>query len=325
MKVGIAGYGDTGKKRARAIDAHPQTELVAVADKNEYADYKDFGKMISREKLDALFVCLPNYLADEATIHGLRNGLHVFCEKPPAHKLEALSQIESVSRKRPNQILMYGFNHRLHDSVIDTQEMIDSFSDGRKPFWMRGVYGKSRLNPFEGNWRSSKDLAGGGILLDQGIHMLDLFRVFGGEFEVVGSIVSNKYYAADVEDNVMALLRNDRCFASIHSSATLWSHQFTFDIGLADQVISLEGILSGTKSYGEETMTVIHRTGERVGAMEKIQKKYLEDKSWLREVDEFWRAISTGNRGSHGLISDARATMELVFNIYEKDASWNQS
>ena len=74
---------------------------------------------------------------------------------------------------------------------------------------LRGVYGKSKVIPFSGGWRSKRELAGGGILLDQGIHMLDLMRLFCGEFVEVKSYVSNDYWKHDVEDNAYALLKDE--------------------------------------------------------------------------------------------------------------------
>ena len=119
------------------------------------------------------------------------------------------------------------------------------------------MYGKSQIISFESDWRTKRRVAGGGILLDQGIHMVDLLRLFAGEFSEVKSFVDNNFWHHDVEDNAYALLRTqDGKVAFLHSSATQWEHRFHLDIALTQGAIELSGILSSSKSYGQETLTV---------------------------------------------------------------------
>ena len=150
---------------------------------------------------------------------------------------------------------MYGFNHRYHDSIIRTLEILKKNKLG-KVISLKGVYGKSKLITFnQPDWRTKRDIAGGGVLLDQGIHMVDLIRLFGGDFDVMSSFVSNGHWKYDVEDNAYALLKNkDNVIAMIHSSATQWKHVFNLEINCQKGSLVLSGILSGTKSYGSETL-----------------------------------------------------------------------
>ena len=208
------------------------------------------------EALDVLFVCLPNYLAPEVTMAGLERGLHVFCEKPPGRTVADIASVIECERRHPGLKLMYGFNHRYHDSVRDALKLIQSGELG-KVINLRGVYGKSKMIRFDSDWRTVRAMSGGGILLDQGIHMVDMMRLFAGEFTEIHSFVSNDYWHHDVEDNAYALMRTaDGVVAMLHSSATQWRHRFHLDITLARGMISLAGILSSTKSYGAETITV---------------------------------------------------------------------
>ena len=149
---------------------------------------------------------MPNYMAAKVTVAGLERGLHVFCEKPPGRDVSDIARVREVEAAHPGQKLMYGFNHRYHDSVRDAKRIIESGELG-SVIDMRGVYGKSKMIRFDADWRTKRDLAGGGILLDQGIHMVDMMRLFAGEFTDVHSYVTNDYWNHDVVDNAYALMR----------------------------------------------------------------------------------------------------------------------
>ena len=110
------------------------------------------------------------------TTKAIKKGLHVFCEKPPAMKLKDLDSVFQAYNSS-DKILKYGFNHRYHYSVIEAKKIIDSGKMG-KLLWLRGAYGKAGSIDYHKNWRNYKKYSGGGILIDQGIHMLDLIRYF---------------------------------------------------------------------------------------------------------------------------------------------------
>jgi predicted dehydrogenase len=189
---------------------------------------------------------------------------------------------------------------------------------------IRGVYGKSRVIPFSGGWRSNRKLAGGGILLDQGIHMLDLMRLFCGNFGEVKSFVSNDFWNHDVEDNAFAIMKDSNGrVAMIHSSATQWQHKISLELSLTKGYIELHGILSGSKSYGEEKI-IIGKINEESdnGQMEQTITRFLEDNSWKDEIFEFASAIIDNKPILSGTSNDALETMKLVFNIYYCDEIW---
>jgi predicted dehydrogenase len=238
LRVGIAGFGVVGKRRRDAIDRHPQMITTAVCDVTfpqsgtTSGDLKCFHhyKELLNEELDILFVCLPNYLAAEVTIAGLERGLHVFCEKPPGRDVADIEKVIVAEKKCPKQVLMYGFNHRYHESIREALKVIKSGDLGYL-INARGIYGKSMIIPFSGGWRAERAQSGGGILLDQGIHMVDLMRLFCGEFTQVYSFVNNAFWKHDVEDNAYALMRTDSgVIGMIHSSATEWRHRFRLEL-----------------------------------------------------------------------------------------------
>ncbi|PJZ70308.1 oxidoreductase [Leptospira perolatii] len=331
LKVGIAGYGIVGKRRREWIDRNQNFLTVAVCDRNKEqlanlsgntAVYSDYVDMINKEDLDVLFVALTNDAAAHATELGLGKGMHVFCEKPPARSPEELCNIEKILDASPNLKLKYGFNHRYHDSVKEALQIVQSGRLG-KVLSMRGVYGKSVLVRFANEWRSDRSVAGGGILLDQGIHMADLMRLFGGNIQEVKSFVSNSYWNFDVEDNAFALiLFQSGVIGQLHSSATEWRHQFNLQINLTGGALVLEGILSGTKSYGQEILRIFDSKTEAFGNPREERVNYLEDNSWRDEINEFADCIVNDRVITTGSIADGRKTLELVYSIYKADSSW---
>jgi len=334
LKVGIAGFGVVGKRRKECIDRHPGMTVTAVCDRAFAGEgvldggvrhYQDYRRLLT-EKLDVLFVCLTNDINAEATIAGLESGLHVFCEKPPGRDVEDIVQVISHEKKFPKLKLMYGFNHRYHDSVQEALRILHSGELGRV-INMRGMYGKSKLITFnQPDWRTVRKIAGGGVLLDQGIHMVDLMRLFGGDFKEVQSYVSNGHWGFDVEDNAYALMRTpDGVVGMLNSSATQWRHRFHLDINLQRGSLVLGGILSGTKSYGAETLTVVRADPDNDGGdpMEQVVK-YNRDASWESEIAAFADCILKDAPVPSGTSHDALRTMQLVFKIYHSDPAWRK-
>ncbi len=333
LKVGIAGYGVVGKRRRHHIDLHPGLETVAVCDRTLGGDgvfedgvryFTNYEQLLDVD-LDVLFVCLTNDINPDVTIAGLEAGLHVFCEKPPGRDVADVARVIECESAHPGLKLKYGFNHRYHESVQDALALVRGGELGRV-INLRGLYGKSRLITFgQASWRTTRELAGGGVLLDQGIHMVDLIRLFAGEFDRVHSFVSNSTWNHDVEDNAYALMRTaDGKVAILHSSATQWRHRFNLEITLERGAITLSGILSGSKSYGAETMTVARTAGDDMGDPREETKRYNHDPSWADEIAEFADAILDGNPIDNGSSEDALETMRLVYRIYCADADWKR-
>ncbi len=332
IRIGIAGYGVVGTQRHLCVDRLVGVEVVAVADQSLEARSRvrdsirvhgDYQSLLC-EDLDALFVCMSNDMAAAVTIAALEKGLHVFCEKPPARDMDEMEKVVNASKSRPSQTLLYGFNHRHHDSVVDALTIARSGEMGRV-LSIRGIYGKSRLITFnQGDWRTKRKIAGGGVLLDQGIHMVDLIRLFGGEFGEVHSFVSNAHWQHDVEDNVHAILRGSTGLeASLTSSATQWRHRFNLEVTLEDGALFLGGILSTSKSYGAESLRVVDaRTGDRSGDPREVTTQYNQDPSMDRELTYFCDCVRgvVDDRGAS--VEDAVRTLGLVQQIYYADETW---
>ena len=330
LKVGIAGYGVVGRRRRVFIDRHPALRTVAVCDRTFGADgtlddgvrcYTSYQRLLG-EPLDVLFVSMTNDIASEVTVAGLDRGLHVFCEKPPGRAIEDVVAVIRAERRSPRLKVKYGFNHRYHDSVREALRLVRGGELGAV-INLRGVYGKSKMISPNSDWRTKRALAGGGILLDQGIHMVDMMRLFAGEFSEVHSFISNAFWNHDVEDNAYALMRTGSgVVAMLHSSATQWRHQFRLDIALERGTIGLSGILSGTKSYGAETITVATTADTDEGDPREVRTRYNHDPSWQDEVNDFIDTILDDTPVASGSSLDALRTMHLVYRIYCADPRW---
>jgi predicted dehydrogenase len=332
LKVGIAGYGIVGKRRRAFIDKNPHFETVAVCDRvfgssgklDDGIQYHSHYKELLKEDLDVLFVCMTNDIAAEVSIAGLGKGLHVFCEKPPGRDLKDIADVMRAEKRHPKLKLKYGFNHRYHESVREALSLVRSGELG-KVINLRGVYGKSKIISFDSDWRTQRAIAGGGILLDQGIHMVDLLRLFGGEFKDIHSFVSNDFWHHDVEDNAYALMRSEEgVVALLHSSATQWRHRFHLEIALTKGSIVLAGILSGTKSYGAETINIAYANDADGGDPLEKTIRYNKDNSWAEEISEFADVIIGDKPVVNGSSFEALKTMELVYKIYCADPQWKK-
>lgn len=330
LRVGIVGYGRMGRLRAQIVTRHPDMILAAVADPAEPLDpllsrcrWWAESDALLHDDLDAIFVCTPNHVTADLVAAALDAGKHVFAEKPPGRNVAEVTRIRDAEARHPSLKLKFGFNHRQHASVRLASSFVGSGDLGRL-MWMRGVYGKAGGPGFKAQWRSNPEIAGGGILLDQGIHMLDLFRFFAGEFVEIKSYVTESFWQVGLEDNAFALLRSaDGCVAMLHSSSTHWNHTFRLEIYLSEGYLVLQGFLTGTQTYGRETLVVGRRdwndSAAARGAPREERYHFDEDHSWEREVVDFVECIERGREITSGSSLDALRAMELVARIYADD------
>lgn len=333
LRIGIIGLGKMGLTRARTIKAHAHTELIAISDIDAYlADAPEFTGARFFEQwedliatdIDAVFVCTYNHICPDIVIKALEAGKHVFCEKPAGRSVADIEAMRAKESTCKDQILKFGFNHRWHYAISEAKSLVDSGRFG-DILWIRGVYGKCGSIHFEKQWRNQKELSGGGILLDQGIHMLDLFRYFLGDFAHIQSTTKTSGWNISVEDNAFAILENTRGqVALLHSSATQWKHKFRMEICLQDGYVNIGGILSSTRSYGEERLTFAKKQLEDQGhAFGKPREESIffdRDDSWALELEEFVNAINGIKPIAHGSSQDMLAVMQLVHQIYKKSA-----
>jgi len=328
LNYGIIGYGKMGQTRHDAIRRTYVGTVVGIygfPDDQVPQDLAvpDIKTLLADDQIDAVFICAVNSLNKELTIAALTAGKHVFCEKPPAFTAAEVEEIRAVEAQ-VDRVLMYGFNHRHHGAAVKMKQVVDSNELG-KILWMRGRYGKSVDEDYLTTWRADPKLAGGGILIDQGIHMLDLFLYLGGGFDEVQAMVSHLYWhLPGIEDNVFANFRNSETglCASLHSTMIQWRHLFALEVFMEQGYMVLNGLKTGSGTYGAEQL-VIARNRSRAPAAtweQESSETYDKDESWDREARAFARWIRTGQPGDGcGDSESALRVMRLVDEIYASE------
>jgi predicted dehydrogenase len=313
FNVAIAGAGVIGRKRAAVLKNTKDCRLIVTIDIDREAAKtlaKEFGgdfdtsweNIVIRNDVDIVIVSTINKALAPISIGALKNGKHVLCEKPLGRNIEEASDIVKAARENGG-VLKTGFNHRHHSAIFKAKSMVNDGKIGNV-YYIRCIYGHGGRSGYEKEWRADKDLCGGGGLLDQGVHVVDLFRWFLGEFEDVYGQINTYFWNMEVEDNAFALFKTkNRQVAIMHTSWTQWKNRFLFEVFGEKGYIIIDG-LGG--NYGIEKLVIGRRKIESVDPLSKNissnkypggapDEKIIEfvgpDISWQEEWKEFVSAI----------------------------------
>ena len=320
MRVGIVGCGLIGQKRARAALGH---KIAVVADLNRSrADSlasntgakvaKDWKEVVEAS-VDVVIVATTHDALAPVTLAAVEAGKHVLVEKPAARSADEITRVVDAAKIR-GCIVKVGFNHRFHPAVLKAHDIVSSGSLRRLMF-LRGRYGHGGRIRYEKEWRCSPQISGGGQLIDQGSHLIDLSRWFLGDLSLEYAATPTYFWEILVEDNCFLALRSTKGqFAWLHASWTEWKNIFSFEIYGRQGKLSIEG-LGG--SYGVERLT-FYRMLPEMGPPETTVWEYpFPDRSWEREFAEFESAIAEG-RQPVGNIDDAKAMLEIIGHAYSR-------
>src|SRR5215207_9414020 len=321
MHVGIIGCGLIGQKRARVLG---ETRLIACADTNPAraqqlaAQYPgcdagvDWQALVARDDIDLVIVATTNDALAPVTLAAIKHGKHVLVEKPAARNADELRPLAAAAHAA-GVMVKVGFNHRFHPAFQQARTIWDSGALGPL-MYIRARYGHGGRLGYEREWRADPAIAGGGEMLDQGVHLIDLARWFCGDFAEVSGHIATYYWRMPVEDNGFALLKTATGqVAWLHASCTEWKNLFSFEIFGRVGKLQIDG-LGG--SYGTERLT-FYRMLPEMGPPETTAWEYpREDRSWHREVEHWLECIQTGAPPS-GTVADAVAALEIVERLYE--------
>jgi len=263
LEVGVIGCGLIGEKRGVALSQFPDCHLKSVYDINPERSRQlaeKFGcsvvqssdEIFEDKEIGIVIVSPINKYIAPISVKALQSGKHVLCEKPPGRNLKETKQLcEAASQSKGR--LKVGFNHRHHPAISKAKELMDHGGIGPL-YYLRCFYGHGGRPGYDKEWRAAKELSGGGELLDQGIHVADLFRWFLGELEDVYGNTPTYFWNMDVEDNAFALFKTSiGQTALMHTSWTQWKNKFSFEIFGESGYLIVEG-LGG--SYGTETLRI---------------------------------------------------------------------
>jgi predicted dehydrogenase len=324
MKFGIIGCGLIGRKRALSITNKKEHQIIAAADleigKAE-ALCEEFGgkamanaaDVINSEAGIIVVSTTHDQLARLALMAAVA-GKHVLLEKPGARNAGELEPAAIEAAKRGLKVKV-GFNHRFHPAIWQAKKLVDQGEIG-KLMIVRGRYGHGgRLN-YEKEWRFNREISGGGELLDQGSHLIDLARWFLGEFSTVYGILPSYYWSGNVEDNCFLTMQTiDGKAAHLHATWTEWKNTFCFEIYGKSGKLQIDG-LGG--SYGLEQLSFYKMSPQMGPPQTTIWQYPFPDMSWNLEMEELLAAISE-NRSPLGDIGDALANLRLVDEFYQQE------
>src|SRR5579859_1035340 len=298
-RVALVGAGLIGARRARLAHEHPDSEVVSVADTDFQKAralaaevgaraIEDWTEAVSDPAVNIVVVATPTDSHAPISLLAFKNGKHVLCEKPLARNPAEAGRMVVVAARRGLK-LMTGFNHRFHPAILKSHTLTDEGTLGKLLF-ARCIYGHGGREGYEKEWRVKPGVSGGGELIDQGIHALDLFRWFLGGFREVNGFVGTLFWPVrPVEDNAFALLRTRQgALAQLHASWTQWKNRFNFEVYGEKGYIKVEG-LGG--SYGPESLTLGTRDKPGAVPVEHTEEFTGPDLSWAREWQEFLDAL----------------------------------
>lgn len=328
MNIGIIGAGLQGRRRANAVKQFKSDQLVIIADidinrartlatEMHCQTTDNWEDVTTRKDIDAVIICTPTYLHLPMSLSAIENGKHVLCEKPIGRNPTEAESIVNAAQSN-NVMLGVGLNHRFHPAINRAHELVEKGVIGELDF-IRCRYGHVGRPGYEKEWRGNAEKAGGGQLLDQGVHVLDLIRWFMGDFkEVTGFIATRHWAISPLEDNAFALLRTNKGqIASLHVSWTQWKNLFSLEIFGKEGYLLVDG-LGG--SYGTEKLI----WGKRPLQSEPFKQEIIEftssDNSWYYEWEDYVMSIRDKRqplaRGNDGL-----QAIKLAYAIYESNHS----
>ena len=322
MNVALVGCGLIGRKRAGALGQH---RLLACADvvagqaQALAADHPgsvatgDFRRAIAHPGVEAVIVATSNDALTSVALAAVEAGKHVLVEKPAARTVDELRPLTAAAGRR-GAVVKVGFNHRFHPAFQQARRIFETGELGEL-MYIRGRYGHGGRPGYEREWRADQRISGGGELLDQGSHLIDLARWFAGDFTEVSGHIGTYFWPMAVEDNAFALLKTAAAqVAWLHASWTEWKNLFSFEIFGRYGKLQIDG-LGG--SYGTERLTYYHMLPQ-MGPPEMICWDYPdEDRSWQAELDHFASCIAGGIRPC-GSLEDAAAVLEIIERLYAK-------
>jgi predicted dehydrogenase len=319
--VAIIGCGLIGQKRAKALNG---ARLVVCADtvlaraKALAAGHgaeacEDWRQAVRRLDVDVVIISTTNQALAEISLLAVQLGKPILVEKPAARNSRELEPVIETAQAQGVQARV-GFNHRYHPALLKAKALVDAGELGELMF-IRGRYGHGGRTGYDREWRADPALSGGGELVDQGVHLIDLSRWFLGDFNAVSGYAHTYYWDMPVDDNGFMLLKTPQNqTAFLHVSCTEWKNLFSFEIYGKQAKLHVEG-LGG--SYGVERLA-FYKMLPQMGPPETTIWEYpMGDNSWALEFGEFLEDIRLQRTPSANL-QDARAALAIVEQLYKE-------
>jgi len=324
MSVAIVGCGLIGKKRAAALKGaqvsacvdQVQERAVQLAAMCQGASaHTDWREIMRRDDIKIVIIATLHASLAEIALAAVEARKHVLIEKPGGRKADELLPVIAAARES-GSLVRIGFNHRYHRAFREARKLVDAGKLGELMF-IRARYGHGGRIGYDREWRADPLLSGGGELIDQGMHLIDLARWFLGDFETVDGFSGTYFWDMPVDDNGFLLLKTPKKqVAFLHASCTEWKNTFSFEIYGRLGKIDITG-LGG--SYGVERMAWYQMLPEMGPPATVIHEFPMADDSWEVELQEFLEDIRLKRQPAAGLL-DAHAALHIVGEIYRMSA-----
>ncbi|MBI2082653.1 MAG: Gfo/Idh/MocA family oxidoreductase [Deltaproteobacteria bacterium] len=324
ISVAVIGSGLIGRRRADSAQKHPRSRVVSVVDQKhavseslanqlECRSSTDWKETLQSPEVDAVTISTPNGFLAEIAIAALKSGKHVLVEKPMGRNLKEAQEMAAVA-KSSGKILKIGFNHRYHPAIAKTKHLLSEGAIG-KIINIRARYGHGGRPGYEKEWRGNPQLAGGGELTDQGVHIVDLLQWFAGMPDEAFAFLQTAVWPIQpLEDNAFGLFRyKNGMVASLHTSWTQWKNLFSFEIFGTEGSLTIEGL---GQSYGTEKL--IKNVRNMRGGVPAVSEEVYDgpDSSWSLEWNDFINAIDN-NMPFWGTPKDGVRAMQMIEALYQ--------
>jgi predicted dehydrogenase len=321
INVGIIGCGVIGQKRANAISGLAKIKYCLDLSVENSSKFSKINNCLQAFSVDEILKDSEVNLIVIATRHDsladlskavIESGKNLLVEKPGALNSLEFEKIIISHKNSPKTKIHVGYNHQFHPAILKAKEICKSEEFGKIMF-LRGRYGHGGRIGYESEWRATKSLSGGGELIDQGSHLIDLAITFLGELKLDYASTPTYYWDMDVEDNVFMSLKNqDGAIAFLHASCTEWKNMFSLEIYGEKGKIEISG-LGG--SYGQETIT-FYRMKPEMGPPESQTWQFSGgDESWRTEFEFLLKDIGEDSNFSNNVESSA-TVLKLIDDIY---------
>lgn len=324
LKIAIIGAGLIGKKRALSLPKDVKLKTICDVNLKLATNFaKEFHcsptnkveDIFDDKETDAVIISTPNGFLSKLAIKAINSGKHVLIEKPGGRNKK---EIENTyySWKKKKRVVFFGYNHRFHPAIAKAKEIVDSKQFGPVLF-IRAKYGHGGRIGYEKEWRFRKELSGGGELVDQGSHLIDLTNYFVGPLAKVKSSTGTFFWKTNLEDTAFLILENEKQTSLLSVSAVEWKNLFCLEVMLEKAKLQVDG-LGG--SYGTEKL-IIYKMKPKMGPPDIEELVFDQaDQSWEKENKLFFDAIK-----SKDFSEEPFKQALYVFDIIEKVYAENKN
>lgn len=322
MKIAIIGAGLIGKKRAMSLPDGVNLEVVCnrssekgqqMAKEFNCRYESDWKKVVTDSSINVVFIATSHDSLTQIAVEAIKNGKHVLVEKPGARNSKEFEKIIKAYKKNP-VVVMFGYNHRFHPSIQKAKEIIGSKKYGKVMF-VRARYGHGARLGYEKEWRFQKEISGGGELIDQGPHLIDLVNYLVAPMNQVIGFTPTLFWKTKSDDSAFFIMKNKKNqFAQLSVSCVEWKNIFSFEIMLKTAKIQIDGL---GRSYGKEKL-ILYKMKPEMGPPDVEEFEFPdEDLSWKKENEIFFKRIKKGDC-SPTTINDAYYVLKVIGKIYSQ-------